>query len=271
MRVKKIFPLLFSLLLCAAVFSGCSSNSTQNKQNEVNGAFAEAVEKFKNTTHAHGTRAMEASDSSMFNLDFRELFGDEVLSVKWSWDANLDVRENKDGNVIDYRSPQLVSTTLATDSSGTISEIKTYFPDDGYSYVNTGSRKTKSKQTSEFVSIYRDFPYLDVAYLEEITLDTDNNKKTFNFKVASPQRDLLTNFYPLDDFVNKINAIKLVDFGGTLTTDDKSDQVLLTINIEYKNIKTNETLKYSQSVNRSNSTHKLEFPNDLDSYTSSEK
>lgn len=266
MRLKKILSMFFSLLLCATIFTGCSRNSFQSKQNEIYATFAEALKKFKNTTHSHGTHLIETSDSSMFNLDFHKLYGSTVSSIKWDFGVNSDVRENNNGNVTDYRRAQSITTITTEYSDKKVSTIESYVPDDGYIYTNAGSYKTKSKHTTDFISVDNVFPYLNIEHLEEITLDTQNDKKTFNFKVSSPQRHLLTNFYPVDDFVNKSSAIELVDFNGMLVTNDNSDQVSLTINIKYKNKETNEILTYTHSHNRDNSHHKLEFPSDLSTY-----
>ena len=141
LKAKKVCMVVFSLLLCAAVFSGCSSNSTQDKQNEVNAAFAEAVVKLNNSTHLHGTVSMEASDISMFNLDFHERYGDTVSSIKWSYDVDFDVKKNNSGNVTDYRVTRSVFDKIVTHLNGEVSEVKSCSPDGGYGYTNDGSNK----------------------------------------------------------------------------------------------------------------------------------
>lgn len=269
MSVKKILSILFSLLLCATIFSGCSSNFSRDKQNEVNAAFAEAVEKLKNTTHEHGSSLIETSDSSMFSLDFQEHYGNTVSSIKYDFELNFDVRKNGIGNVIDARLAESITTITATHTSGNILTIKSYVPDDGYAYTDAGSYKSKSKHSTDF-TIDNLFPYLNTEYLEEVSLETNGEQKIFHFKVLSSYSRLLTNFLMLDDNIRKTGDIEVVDFSGTLVTDG-SDKISLTNNVEYKNKDTNEVLKLTQSSVQDNSSHELEFPNDFDSYASTGK
>lgn len=266
MSLKRLSTVLFSFLLCVTIFAGCDIKSSEQKQNEVNADFAEAVQKFKNASHVHGVNLIDATDSSMFNLETIETYGDTLSSIKLDFEINLELQKDGNGNATDAKRDQSITTITTTYSNGDIATATSYELDGGYVYYNDGLNKIKHKNTADFNSTDSVFSYLNPEYLEEISLSTENNQKIFNFKVMPQYKPLLTNFSPIDDMVRKNSNIEIVGFYGNLVVDGNSDQVSLTVNIEYENRKTNERLTYTLSQNRNNSTHELQFPNDLKDY-----
>ena len=257
MRAKKILSTLFSLLLCATIFSGCSQNASQNKQNEVNAAFAEAVEKFKNTTHEHKVDILEASDPSIVWDD------DTVKSIKWEAEINYEVRKNSEGRVTDDKIIKLIQTKTHTSTDGTSKITKTYLPDDGFKYVASDDEKYKYEYEPSFDSFGYTYTYLNPEALENLELTVDGSRKVFNFTIRKVLRFA---YFDCGGYALWDSNVELVDYSGTLTVNENDDNVTLVLNIGYKDKVTGATLKHTTTSERYNSTHKLSFPSDLSTY-----
>ena len=249
---------VFSLLLCAAVFSGCSSNSTQNKQDEVNAAFAEAVEKFKATTHEHRVDVLEASDPSIVWDD------DTVKSIKWESEINYEIRKNSEGKITDNKVTGLVQTKNHTATDGTSQITKTYLPGDGFRYVDGEEKKIKHKYEPSFESFGYTYPYLNnIEYIKSLELNVDGSQKNFKFNLM---KGLRLAAFDCGDYALWDSNVELVDYSGTLTVNENDDTVTLVLNIGYKDKVTGATLKNTITSECYNSAHKISFPSDLNTY-----
>lgn len=258
MRVKNILSTLFSLLLCATIFSGCSQNASQNKQNEVNAAFAEAVEKFKNTTHEHKVDVLEASDPSIV------WDNDTVKSIKWESEINYEVRKNSEGKATDDKIIGLIQTKTHTSTDGTSKITKTYLLDDGFKYVASDDEKYKYEYEPSFESFDYTYPYFNnTEYLDSLELTIDGSQKIFNFTI---KKGLRIAAFDCGDYALWDSNVELVDYSGTLTVNENDDNVTLVLNIGYKDKVTGATLKDTITSECNNSTHKLSFPSDLSTY-----
>ena len=258
MRVKKILSILFSLLLCATIFSGCSQNASQNKQNEVNAAFAEAVEKFKNTTHEHKIDVLEASDPSIVWDD------DTVKSIKWESEINYEVRKNSEGKATDKKIIELIQTKIHTSTDGTSKITKTHLLDDGFKYVASDDEKYKYEYEPAFEAFGYTYPYLNnIEHLKSLELVVDGSQKIFKFTIWKILRWAA---FDCGDYALWDSNVELVDYSGTLTVNENDDNVTLVLNIGYKDKVTGATLKDTITSECNNSTHKLSFPSDLSTY-----
>lgn len=256
-KLKKVSTFLAGILLSVPLFIGCSNQSSQNKQDEVNTAFAAAIEKLKNTTHEHATDVLEASDPSIVRNN------DTFKSMKWEYETNYEVKTNSDGKPTDDKitSEVLVKTTNTTDGKTTIK--KTYIPGDGYKYVESGNEKYKTEDKLSFQSFEYNFPYFNVECIDSLNLTTNGSQQTFNFTI---KKDYKYADWDCGSYVKWDSDVELVDYSGSLTVDDNSDTVKVVLNIGYKDKKTGATLKDTIISECDNSPHELTFPSDLSTY-----
>ncbi len=257
MRFKKITSILFSLLLCITVLGGCSRNASQNKQNEVNAAFAEAVEKFKNTTHEHGVDVLEASDPSIVWDD------DTVKSIKWEYETNYEIRKDSEGKTTDDKIIERIQTKTYSATDGTSKIAKTYLPGNGFKYCTSDDEKYKYEYEPSFESFGYTHPYLNTEALESLELAVDGSQKIFKFAI---KKDLRWAAFDCGDYALWDSNVELVDYSGTLTVSENDDNVTLVLNVGYKDKVTGATLKDTITSECNNSTHKLSFPSDLSNY-----
>ncbi len=257
MRFKKTTSIFFSLLLCVTVLGGCSRNTSQNKQNEVNAAFAEAVEKFKATTHEHGVDVLEASDPSIVWDD------DAVKSIKWEYDTNYEIRKDSEGKTTDKKIIELIQTKTYLAIDGTSNITKTYLPGNGFKYCASDDEKYKYEYEPSFEAFGYTYPYLNPEALESLELAVDGSQKIFKFTIWKVLRWAA---FDCSNYALWDSNVELVDYSGTLTVNENDDNVTLVLNIGYKDKVTGATLKNTITRECNNSTHKLSFPSDLSTY-----